>query len=100
MTNEITKPIAIIIRKLSRKNCRPCTALTYALDSIADDLTKANAVVSEHDVEVENGLIRKYGITSVPVLIYERNGTEMARHIGMVSTAEILDAVEHAKEAR
>lgn len=100
MTNEITKPIAIIIRKLSRKNCRPCTALTYALDAIADDLTKANAVVSEHDVEVENGLIRKYGITSVPVLIYERNGTEMARHIGMVSAAEILDAVEHAKEAR
>lgn len=99
MTNEI-KPIAIIIRKLSRPGCRPCTALTYALDAIADDLTKVNAHVSEHDVEVENGLIRKYGITSVPVLIYERNGTEMARHIGMVSAAEILDAVEHAKVAR
>lgn len=99
MSNE-TKPIAIIIRKLSRPNCRPCTALTYAINEITDQLTALNAVVSEHDVDVENGLIRKYGITSVPTLIFERNGAEITRLNGLVSTAEILDAVEHAKVAR
>lgn len=100
MSNESTKPIAIIIRKLSRANCRPCTALTYAINEITDELTALNAAVSEHDVDVEFGLIRKYGLTSAPVLIFERNGAEITRLNGLVSTAEILDAVEYAKVAR
>lgn len=100
MTNENTKPIAIIIRKLSKPNCRPCAALSYALADIDAQLTEANVYVTEHDIEVENALIRKYGITSVPVLIFERSGAEITRLNGMVSTEEILDAVEYAKVAR
>lgn len=100
MTNEIKNPINIIIRKLSKANCRPCAALSYALNDIEAKLTEANAAVSEHDIDVEFGLIRKYGITSVPVLIFERNGAEITRLNGMVSPEEILDAVEHAKAAR
>ncbi len=99
MSNEL-KPTAIIIRKLSRVGCRPCAALTYALNDIADQLMAVNAQVSEHDIDVEFGLIRKYGITSVPVMIFERNGAEITRLNGLVSTAEILDAVEYAKVAR
>lgn len=100
MTNESTKPTAIIIRKLSRQNCRPCTVLSYAINEITDQLASLNAHVSEHDVDVEFGLIRKYGLTSVPVMIFERNGAEITRLNGLVSTAEILDAVEYAKVAR
>lgn len=92
-----TKPIAIIIRKLSRVGCRPCAVLGYALDEMSDQLAQANAVVSEHDIDVEFGLIRKYGITSVPVLIMERNGAEITRINGMATAEEILDAVDYAK---
>lgn len=100
MSNESApKPIAIIIRKLSRVNCRPCAVLGYALNEMTDQLTSANAQVSEHDIDVEFGLIRKYGLTSVPVLIFERNGAEITRLNGLVSAAEVMDAVEYAKEA-
>lgn len=98
--NEQSAPITIIIRKLSKPNCRPCAVLSYAMADIADQLTAANAVVSEHDIEVEHGLIDKYGITGVPVLIFERNGIEVARLNGMVSATEVLDAVEYAKVIR
>lgn len=91
--------INVIIRKLSKPGCRPCQALTYALDSIREELAEHNATVSEHNVDVEVGLIRKYGITSVPVLIMERNGAEITRLNGMVSAQEVIDAVEHAKVA-
>lgn len=100
MTQANTKPIAITIRKLSKPNCRPCAVLSYAMADISAKLTQANAVVSEHDIEVETELIERYGITGVPVLIFERNGAEIARLTGMVSTAEILDAVEYAKVSR
>ena len=100
MSNDSPKPIAIIIRKLSRVNCRPCAVLGYALNEMTDQLTAANAVVSEHDIDVEFGLIRKYGITSVPCLIFERNGAEITRLNGLVSAAEVMDAVQFAKESR
>lgn len=96
----MTKPTAIIIRKLSRVNCRPCAVLTYALNEMSEQLAQANAHVSEHDIDVEFGLIRKYGITSVPVLIFERNGAEITRINGLASAEEIIDAVEYAKVAR
>lgn len=95
-----TKPIAIIIRKLSRVGCRPCAVVTYALNEMTDQLSQVNAHVSEHDIDVEFGLIRKYGITSVPVLIFERNGAEITRLNGLVSAAEVLDAVQFAKDSR
>lgn len=100
MTNEITKPTEIIIRKLSKPGCRPCAVLGYMLESIADQLAKANAVVSEHDIVLEHDLIRRYEITSVPVLVFERNGVEITRLNGMVSAEEVMDAVDYAKESR
>lgn len=100
MTNESTKPINIIIRKLSKTNCRPCAALSYALVDIADELEKQSAVVTDHNIELEYDLVRKYEITSVPVLVFERNGVEITRLTGMANTAEILDAVEYAKDSR
>jgi thioredoxin 1 len=92
--------MTIIIRKLSRPNCRPCAAIANYIAEIEPQLAELGATVSEHDVMAEPELIDKYGITGVPVLVYERNGIEVARLNGLVSPQEIIDALEHAKEAR
>lgn len=94
------KPIEIVIRKLSKPNCRPCAILAYGIASITDKLTEINATVIEHDIVAEPSLVDKYGITGVPTLIFERNGEEITRLNGLVSADEIVDAVDYAKEAR
>lgn len=96
----MTNSIPITIHKFSKKNCRPCAALSYALKSIDDKLTKADAVVVEHDIEFDEELIQKYAITGVPLMVFERNGQEITRLNGLVSADEIVDAVDYAKEAR
>ncbi len=90
----------IIIRKLSRPGCRPCAILSNYLNEIKSEIAEAGAVVSEHDVMTERALLEKYEITSVPVLIFERNGVEVARLNGLANPQEVIDAIEHAKEAR
>ena len=95
-----TNPIEITIRKLSKANCRPCAILTYGIASITDKLTEEHATVIEHDIVAEPELIERYGISGVPVLIFERNGEEITRLTGLVSADEIVDAVDYAKEAR
>jgi len=97
---QTTNPIEITIRKLGRPGCRPCATLSYGIASITDKLTEEHATVIEHDIEAEPDLIERYGITGVPVLIFERNGTEITRLNGLVSADEIVDAVDYAKEAR
>lgn len=90
----------LVLRKLSQPNCRPCAVVAQYLTTIADELTQLGAVITEHDVAAEPQVAAKYGVMSVPVLVVERNGHEMARLTGLVSPAEILDAVQAAKEAR
>ena len=92
-----TKPIAIIIRKIIRHNHTESNALSYTLDKLTDRITEVHAAVSEHDIDVEFGLIRRFGIRSAPVLIFERNGAEITRLTGLVSADEIMDAIDYAK---
>jgi thioredoxin 1 len=92
--------MTIIIRKLSRPNCRPCAAIANYLEEIAPQLAEQGATVTEHDVMIERALLEKYEIQSVPVLVFERNGVEIARLNGLVGPDEILDTLQYAKEAR
>lgn len=92
--------MVIIIRKLSRPGCRPCAILANYLEEIAQELTLNGAILVNHDISREPELVEKYDITSVPVLIFERNGVEVARINGLVAPQEILDTLEHAKVVR
>lgn len=88
----------ITLRKLSKPNCRPCAVLTHYLESIAVDLLALNVAVDERNVEAEPSLAAHYGLTSVPVIVIERNGREVTRLAGLTAPEEILDAVKSALE--
>lgn len=90
----------ITIHLLTQPGCRPCEVLKYVLREEADTLKVEGATVIEHDVTVERDLIEKYGIQGTPVLVFERNGIEMARLSGMVNIREIYDAIEFSRVAR
>jgi thioredoxin 1 len=85
----------ITIKKFSKPGCRPCAALANYLGDI--DLFNAGATLVNIDISEQPEVIDQYGLTSVPVLIFERNGVEVGRIVGLVGTEEILDAIDHAK---
>ncbi|MCY9546814.1 thioredoxin family protein [Lysinibacillus xylanilyticus] len=90
----------IEIRKLSKPNCRSCQVLGYALAEEMTELEALGATVVEHDITQEPELVDKYKITSIPVLIFERNSIEMARINGICNITEVFDAVKQARESR
>lgn len=90
----------IHIVKLEQDNCMPCKALSFAINANMDAIAEAGATIETHNVTHEPELIEKYDISSTPTLIFYRNGVEMTRLAGKVAFAEILDAIEYAKEAR
>jgi thioredoxin 1 len=88
----------ITIKKFSRKDCRPCTALANYIGDI--DLFNAGATLINIDITEQPEVIDQYGLTSVPVLVFERNGVEVGRIVGLVGTDEINEAIEFAKVVR
>ena len=88
----------ITIKKFSRKDCRPCKALANYLGDI--DLFNAGATLENIDIEEHPEVIDQYDLSSVPVMVFVRNGVEVGRIVGLVGTEEILDAIEHAKVIR
>jgi thioredoxin 1 len=88
----------ITIKKFSKPGCRPCAALSNYIGDI--DLFNAGATLENIDITEQPEVIGQYGLTSVPVLVFERSGVEVHRITGLRPTEEIIDAIEHAKEAR
>lgn len=106
----------IEIIKLEQDGCMPCKALSFAIDANKDVIAEAGAIVKSYNITqtpkvvntdlAQDGddedltLVDKFGISSTPVLIFFRNGVEMTRLAGKVAFAEVLDAIDYAKEAR
>jgi thioredoxin 1 len=88
----------ITIKKFSKPSCRPCQALANYIGEI--DLFNAGATLVNVDITEQPEVIDQYGLTSVPVLVMERNGVEVGRITGLVGTEEILEAIEFAKVVR
>ncbi|CAM3634097.1 thioredoxin family protein [Mesobacillus zeae] len=88
----------IVMKKFSKPNCRPCQALANYIGDI--DLFNVGATLENIDISEHPEVIDQYGLTSVPVLIFFRNGVEVHRINGLRPTEEIIDAIEFAKVVR
>jgi thioredoxin 1 len=88
----------IVIKKFSRVGCVPCAALANYFTEI--DLAQHGAELVEIDIERKPEAIEQYGLRSVPVLVFERNGIEITRINGLRPVDEIVEAIELAKVLR
>ena len=68
--------------------CGPCKMLSPVLDSLADSLDIVKVDVDKHD-----DLARKYGVMSVPTLIFFKDGVEVSKHIGFIPEEKIREIV-------
>ena len=68
--------------------CIPCKKLNGPLGDIEDD-NEGKLKVYKVNVNYDETLARKYGVTSVPTLVLIKNGTEITRNTGAVGYDEI-----------
>lgn len=90
----------IVITKYSKQFCRPCAALSNYLSQI--DLAEHGAELHEIDIaDLTDDQLEALGITSVPVMTYQRNGVEVIdRTIGLISPEEIIENIKLSKVVR
>ena len=78
--------------------CGPCRILGPTVEELAGDLGDA-AVVGKVDVDAEPELAGRYGVQSIPTVLFLRDGKEVVRSVGAVPKSVLLDHFETAKAA-
>ena len=88
----------VTIKKFSKPGCMPCKVLANYIGEL--DLFGLGATLENIDISEKPEVIDQYGLTSVPVLVFERSGVEVHRIVGLRPTEEIIDAIGIAKVAK
>ena len=88
----------ITVIKFSRNGCRPCAILANYLSEV--NFAEHDAELVSINISEEPEAVEKYNLNSVPTLVFERNGLEVTRMIGLHPADAVIDAIQFAKEVR
>ena len=73
--------------------CAPCKALAPVLEELADKYADKIKVVKVN-VDEEESIAAKFGIASIPTVIFFKNGQTAASFVGLRSASEIEKMIE------
>ncbi len=76
--------------------CGPCKMLLPVVTEIENE-TKGEFNVLKVNIDDVNELAAKYGVQTIPTLIYFKDGEEVARTMGFKPKAEILENLNKLK---
>jgi len=68
--------------------CNPCKNLAPVLDQIADE-KKGQVKIGKVNVDDNPGLASRYGIRSIPTLLFFKNGQLKDQSVGLVSKKDL-----------
>jgi thioredoxin 1 len=76
--------------------CGPCRMLGPIVDEISEEITDVK--IGKVDVSDNPILSSEYGITSIPCLVFIKNGVEVSRHTGVLSKSALRAKIDELKK--
>lgn len=90
----------ITLRKIKQDGCFSCEILGSVIEDMKEEIIAEGVELLEHNVSNEPEIGAKYDLMGVPVLIFERDGVEHTRRVGVLSREEILYTIKLTKEGK
>jgi thioredoxin 1 len=84
----------VTVKKFSATWCGPCRMLAPVMNEIKSKYP--NVKFEDIDVDEYNDDIQKYGVTSVPTVIIEKNGQLHERFTGLQSKIAYQNSINEA----
>ena len=74
--------------------CGPCRMLMPVVEDVAAEM-EGKAVIAKCTVDEADEVALKYGIRSIPTLLFFKNGELADRTVGVVSKSEIINKINN-----
>ena len=91
--SEVLKSSIPVVVDFWAEWCGPCKRLAPLLEEIAGEQQEKLKIVKVN-VDQETALSAKYGIQSIPTLLFFKNGSEIGKHIGLTSKKDLLAKIQ------
>ena len=90
---EVISADKLVLVDLYATWCAPCKALAPVLEELADKYADKIKVVKVN-VDEEESIAAKFGIASIPTVIFFKNGQTAASLVGLRTSLEIKKMIE------
>jgi len=77
--------------------CGPCRTLGPIVESVDDDNNDETVAIVKINVDEETDIAKKFGIRSIPTMIYFKSGEEARKTVGIKSKTEIENIIDGLK---
>jgi thioredoxin 1 len=92
--NEVLSDNEIVVIDFWAPWCGPCKVLGPVIDELS---TEVDVVVGKLNVDSNPESTQKYMVTSIPTIIFLKNGSEIDRHRGVVSKSLLKQKIDSIK---
>ena len=89
-TQEVLEAKTPVLVDFWAELCGPCRMIAPLIDEL-DKEFKDQAVIGKVNVDSESEISAKYGITSIPTLLFFKNGEIVDKHVGSASKSQLED---------
>ena len=73
--------------------CGPCRMISPLIDELHEEF-KDKASIGKVNVDAESDISSKYGITSIPTILFFKNGEVVEKHVGAVSKSQLEEKLQ------
>jgi thioredoxin 1 len=87
--------MSVVVKKFGADWCGPCRALKPVLESIVKEF-EGKITYSEYNVDNSPEETQQYKITSIPVVVVEKDGVVVERFQGLSSKLAYTNAINEA----
>jgi len=85
----------VIVKKFGAEWCGPCRALKPVIEQLKEEFA-GKATIIEYDVDYSPEESQKYNVTSIPLVVVEKDGVIVERFQGLSSKLAYTNAINEA----
>jgi len=85
----------VIVKKFGAEWCGPCRALKPVIEQLKQEFA-GKATIIEYDVDYSPEESQKYNVTSIPLVVVEKDGVIVERFQGLSSKLAYTNAINEA----